>query len=692
MPETYINRDVSWLQFNKRVLEEASDVRTPLLERGKFIAIFSSNLDEFMSLRVAGIAEQIRAGYRGTDLTGHTPRELVRTIIQRVSKMVVEQMAVYRRFVQELEATAGLILFERYDDLNATQQKAMRQYYENVIAPILTPMAVDVSRPFPLVHNLGLYVSVVLRKEQDASNRLYFAIVHIPTILPRLLPLPARRPTSKKEYVFIEVIMKQHIDQLFASYQVVATDVFRLTRNADFTVDEETAEDLRRAIERQLHLRKWGAPLRLEVDQQMHPHARHMLAQEFDVEDCTFLIDGPIDLTYLQTFIQGLTKFEHLRYPVLYPQVPRAVSQCADKSLEGCLFQYLQRRDLLVHHPFESFDAVSQFLQQAAHDPMVLAIKMTLYRVSSQSTIIESLVQAAERGKQVTVIVELKARFDEERNIAWARRLEKAGCHVVYGLVGLKTHAKLLLVIRKEAKGLRRYVHVGTGNYNDATAHFYTDIGLFTRHPAIGEDAAALFNEMTGYSAPRTWKSFSVAPQDLRQYVVDLIRQEAEYARMGRPAHIIAKMNGISHKEIIDELYRASQAGVQIDLIVRGVCCLRPGVAGLSERIRVTSIIDRFLEHSRVFYFNHSGNAKVFISSADWLTRNLTRRIEIMCPIYDLAVQQSLINILRLYLQDNVKARLLLPSGEYERISPEGQEMLRAQFLAMDVSSWKVEG
>ncbi|MBU6145301.1 MAG: polyphosphate kinase 1 [Paenibacillaceae bacterium] len=682
MSDAYINRDVSWLHFNDRVLEEAADETTPLLERGKFLAIFSSNYDEFMGIRVAALVDHIRAGCDGTDLAGYTPRALVQTIVARMRAGVEAQMGVYRQFVHDL-ANEGHVIVPQYDALSAGQQRSMKAVFAHMIAPILTPMAVDASRPFPLVHNVRLYVTVVLRHEHNADDKLYFALVHVPHILPRLLRVPKRKHASVTEYVPIEVVIKKHIHTLFASYTVVAAHVFRLTRNADVSFDEERTDDLIRTMEQQLHLRKWGAPLRLEVERTIHPHALAVLQQECPVDDRVFMIDGMIDLTFLRAFVDGLTQCGHLRYPklVFFPMLETVHN----------FFAVLRSRDVLVHHPFESFDIVRSFLQQAAQDPDVLAIKMTLYRVSEQSSIVEALVHAAELGKQVTVVVELKARFDEERNIAWARRLEKAGCHVVYGLIGLKTHAKLLLIVRKEHEGVRRYVHIGTGNYNDATANAYTDIGLFTARLAYGEDASMLFHEMTGYATPRNWQAFVVAPDHLRDAIIDVIRAEMQHAQEGKRARIIAKVNGLSHKDIIDALYAASQAGVDIDLIVRGVCCLRPGVRGLSERIRVVSIVDRFLEHSRVIYAHNDGNPKVWISSADWLTRNVTRRIEVMVPIEEESAAQSLIHVLELYVKDNVKARVLLPSGAYVRCTPDQGEVVHAQRALMDVPRWKVQ-
>ncbi|MCI3925130.1 polyphosphate kinase 1 [Paenibacillus sp. TRM 82003] len=683
----YVNRDLSWLQFNRRVLEEAQDPETPLLERVKFLSIVSSNFDEFISVRVAGMIDQIKAGYQKKDFSGYTPSGLVKRIMKRTGELVHDQYRTYRELTRLL-AKEGICAGAEYDDLNTTQQKAMDQYYSDIVFPVLTPMAVDQSRPFPLVHSLGLYLAVVLRREGEPEEEPYFAIVQVPSILPRTVELPKRTNSKKSEFILMETIMKRHIDSLFTGYVPIAVHAFRLTRNADMTLNEEGAEDLLEEIEKELQRRKWGAPVRLEIEKGMHPYALEMLQTEFEIDDHIFVYDGPLDMTYLMRFASSLAGYDQLRYPPIKPVYP-AELQNEEGKTNADLFSIFSKQDVLMHHPYESFDPVTDFVVQAAHDPLVLAIKMTLYRVSGNSLLVQSLARAAESGKQVTVVVELKARFDEERNIAWARRLEKAGCHVVYGLVGLKTHAKLLLVVRREAVGLRRYIHVGTGNYNDATAKLYTDVGLFTSHAIVGEDASALFNEMTGYSAPRDWRALSVAPNGLRDSLFELIRREADNARAGKPARIIVKINSLSHQEMIDELYEASQAGVKIDLIIRGVCSLRPGVPGLSQNIRVISIVDRFLEHSRVFYFENGGTSEVYIASADWMTRNLTRRIELMCPVFDPKLRQSLVNMLHLSLQDNVKARELQSNGTYTRVDGGGMN-IRSQFEALKIRTWKV--
>ncbi|MBP1999058.1 polyphosphate kinase [Paenibacillus shirakamiensis] len=677
----YLNRDLSWIEFNWRVLQEAQDPLTPLLERAKFLSIVSSNLDEFMSVRVAGIQDQIRAGYSKKDFTGYTPAGLYKRLISRVDKMVSAQYRTYREISRLLVKEHIQLL--KYDDLNATQCKSMESYYHDIIFPVLTPMAVDQSRPFPLVHTQFVYLAVVLKKEGDRpEEEPYFAIVQIPSNLARFVKLPLHSNSKKQAYILIEELIKHHIQTLFSGYIPLAVHEFRVTRNADLTIDEEGAEDLLEEIEKELRKRRWGAPVRLEVQKGFHPYALELLQEEFEIPDAIFEIDGPLDLTFLRHFTGAVKGNPKLRYPQDDPPYPREFEGHDD------FFEVLRERDVLMYHPYECFDALTDFIVQASEDVQVMAIKMTLYRVSGNSPLIQALADAAESGKQVTVVVELKARFDEERNIAWARKLEKAGCHVVYGLVGLKTHAKILLIVRQEGKDLKRYVHVGTGNYNDSTARLYTDIGLFTTHPAIGEDASELFNLMTGYSAVQDWQAITLAPDNMRTKLEELIDRETEHAKAGRPSRIIAKMNSLSSQDIVDDLYAASQQGVYIDLIIRGVCCLRPGVENLSERITVRSIVDRFLEHSRIYYFENGGQPEIWLSSADWMTRNLTRRIELMCPVYDERARSIVIQILRLSLEDNVKAKQLMPNGKYESIAND-LPSCRSQFAAMDIKMWK---
>ncbi len=680
----YINRDLSWLEFNRRVLEEAEDAGTPLLERLGFLSIVQSNLDEFMSVRVAGLQAQSKAGYAKTDFTGYTPQGLIKRLMKRSVRMVREQYRTYRELLRLL-AKEGVSL-STYADLNDDQKLALTEYFKRIVYPFLTPMAVDQSRPFPLVHSKELYLAVVLKGEQgeeDEEDSTYCAIVQVPSILARTVVVPGRRNSRKLIYLLLEDLIKEHIGLLFSGYRVEAVHAFRATRNSDLTPNEEGAEDLLQEIEKELRRRQRGLPVRLEAEKGIHPDALELLQDELELSEAYIdEIDGPLDLGFLSKFVAALPNYDHLRYPKYEPVYPEEFDDTDD------ILPILRERDVLVYHPYESFEVVNDFVLEAAADPNVLAIKMTLYRVNVNSVLIKALSQAAESGKQVTVVVEIKARFDEARNIAWARQLEKSGCHVVYGLVGLKTHAKITLVVRKEADTLRRYVHVGTGNYNESTSRFYTDAGLFTSHPDIGADATALFNEMTGYSTPHQWSAFAVAPVGLKPKLFELIDREIASAKNGLPARIVAKMNSLSNQSIIDKLYEASQAGVQIELIVRGVCCLRPGVPGLSDNIRVISIVDRYLEHARILAVAAEGNEEVYITSADWMTRNLNRRVELMCPVYDKGLRLMLMNLLQMNLADNVKARELQSTGSYVRVSND-QTPLRSQFEAADIPLWK---
>lgn len=679
----YINRELSWIEFNKRVLEEAEDPTTPLLDRLQFLSIVSSNLDEFMSVRVAGIKEQVKAGYKTPDFTGYTPHGLLKRVMKRTARMVSDQYKTYRELMGVL-STEGIVR-AAWNELNAEQKKWMEGYFQEIVYPVLTPMAVDVSRPFPLVHNRELYLAVVLcraERQQDSEEHSVFAIVQVPSILPRTIPVPGILSTRKHYFLLLEDLIKEQIGMLFSGYATDAVHAFRVTRNADLDLNEEGVEDLLEELEKELRRRPRGFPVRLEVEVGMPRHALARIMEELEVEEDVFFIDGPLDLTFLSKFVNSLPNFDQLRYRPIDPLYPAEFKRAAD------ILSVVRERDVLVYHPYESFEAVNDFIWEAAEDPEVLAIKMTLYRVNVNSELLLALAKAAEAGKQVTAVVEIKARFDEARNIAWARQLEKAGCHVVYGLVGLKTHAKITLVVRREGGSLRRYVHVGTGNYNENTAKVYTDVGLFTSNEDIGADASALFNEMTGYSTPHDWRAFAVAPTGLKPKLFELINREIKNASAGKPARITAKLNSLSNKEMVDKLYEASQAGVQIELIVRGICCLRPGVAGLSDNIRVISIVDRFLEHSRLLVVSGDGEEEVYISSADWMTRNLIRRVELLCPVYDPRLRRMVIRLLDIMLHDNVKARKLLSKGGYKRVT-DSVPPLRSQFVAMDIDTWK---
>ncbi len=682
----YFNRDLSWIEFNRRVLEEAEDASTPLLERLQFLAITSSNLDEFISVRVAGLKDQSKAGLNKTDFSGYTPQGLLKRIMKRLGRFSRDQYRAYRELMRLLSREGVSIV--AHDDLSPAQRESLKVHFQEIVYPVLTPMAVDVSRPFPLVHSREVYLAVVLQSldaHSRTDDRTFCAIVQVPSILPRTIPVPSHRNSRKISYVLLEDLIKQHIGLLFSGYATESVHAFRVTRNSDLTINEDEAEDLLLELEKELRRRRRGLPVRLEIEKGMHPAALEMLKDELEFDDELFEVEGPLDMNFLGKFAGMLSGFDHLRYPKMEPVYP------AELAGDDDILSVIRERDVLVYHPYESFSPVNEFLIASAADPDVLAIKMTLYRVDAHSVLVQALTEAAESGKQVTVVVEIKARFDEERNIAWARQLEKAGCHVVYGLAGLKTHAKITLVVRRESGGLRRYVHVGTGNYNESTAKRYTDAGLFTSHPDIGADASALFNEMTGYSSPHGWRAFAVAPVGLAPKLFELIDREIANAKLKRPAWITAKLNSLSNQDMIDKLYEASQAGVKIELIVRGVCCLRPGVPGLSDNIRVVSIVDRFLEHSRIFAMCAGGEPEVYLSSADWMTRNLTRRVEVMCPVYDGGVRRMLMNLLQLNRQDDVKARVLQPKGNYERVGS-SPKALRSQFECMDIRQWKTFG
>lgn len=681
----YINRDLSWLEFNRRVMEEVEDSSTPLLERLQFLSIVTSNLDEFMSVRVAGLMEGRKAGYTKPDFSGYTPQGLIKRIAKKTHRIMRQQYRIYRDLLRLLEAE-GIVL-SQYRGLTEEQKKAMQAYFHDIVFPVLTPMAVDASRPFPLVHSKGLYLAAVLQQEKDPGEseqpERYCAIVQVPAILSRTITVPVRKNSRKRVYLLLEDLIKERIGQLFDGYHLEGIHAFRVTRNSDLMVNEEGAEDLLQEIEKELRRRRRGVPVCLEVEKGIHPHALALLMDELEVtEEELVEIDGPLDLGFLSKFGDQIPHGESLKYPKVEPVYPVEFDYAKD------MLSVLRERDVLVYHPYESFDVVNDFILEVADDPDVLAIKMTLYRVSADADLIKALVAAAAAGKQVTVVVELKARFDEERNIAWARQLENAGCHVVYGLVGLKTHAKITLVVRREEGALRRYVHVGTGNYNEKTAKLYTDVGLFTCNEGIGSDASALFNEMTGYSTPHDWRAFAVAPLGMRPKLFEMIDRAIAHAAAGGSARLIAKMNSLSHQPIIDKLYEASQAGVKIELIVRGVCCLRPGVPQLSDNIRVISIVDRFLEHSRIVALQLDEELEVHLSSADWMTRNLTRRVELMCPVYDPELRMALMNMLQLNLRDNVKARELTSTGAYMRV-PTTDPAIRSQFLSTNIERWK---
>jgi polyphosphate kinase len=676
-PDHYLNRELSWLEFNARVLEEAADATNPLLERLKFASIFSSNLDEFFEVRVAGLQQQLYAGIEPQDYgaDGLDPAQQLVRIAARVHELVSEQHRILDSEIMPGLAAAGI---ERVslDGLDGAEREYVDRLFAREIYPVLTPLAIDPGHPFPHVHNKSL--NVVLLVENVETGQHLFAVVQVPALLDRVVPLPAAPASSPGEqlrFVLLEEIIAAHLSDLFGGFRVLGHTVFRVTRNTDLVINEDEAEDLLQTIEDTLRQRIRGEAVRLEILSAGDPRFAQMLMGALDLGEAdVYRVGGPVDLTALMALHRG-DGFRGLRDEPLVPRQPAAFA-----SGDGP-FEVIRTQDVLVHHPYESFGTVVDFIDRAADDPQVLAIKQTLYRTSGGSPIISALARAAQNGKQVTALVELKARFDEENNIVWARELEQAGVHVVYGVVGLKTHCKAALVVRREKGGLRRYVHLSTGNYNPTTARIYTDLGLFTADPQFGDDVSEMFNLLTGYSQRRRWRRLVVAPVELRERVIALIDRERRHAEAGKPARIIVKMNALVEVSVIDALYRASQAGVNIELVVRSICCLRAGLPGVSERIRVLSIVDRFLEHSRVFYFDNDGNAEVFLASADWMPRNFFRRIEVMFPVVDPQLKARIVErILPAVLADNVKARAQQSDGTYQRVPvADGHAAVRSQ-------------
>ena len=680
LPEYYENRELSWLKFDARVLNEAKDKSIPLLERLKFVSITSSNLDEFFMVRVASLKDMVHADYRKRDIAGMTASEQLDRINTATRKLVESQYNTYNRSLVPLMAANGIHIIEKYEELTAEQAAYVDRYFEEDVYPVLTPMAVDASRPFPLIRNKTLNIAALLSSKKDEKHKdaVEFATVQVPGVLPRLVPIPADTSEDSGEvegrtFILLEQIIEKNIDKLCLNYHVLCARPYRVMRNADLPIDEDEAADLLKEIQKQLKKRQWGEVIRLEVEASVDKKLLRFLKDELKVaEEDIFQISGPIDLTFLMK-MYGLSGCDSLRYEPYKPQRVPEIEPGED------IFEAIRGGDILLHHPYETFDPVVDFIRQAASDPDVLAIKQTLYRVSGNSPIIASLAQAAENGKQVSVLVELKARFDEENNIVWAKKLEQAGCHVIYGLVGLKTHSKIALVVRREEDGIRRYVHLGTGNYNDSTAKLYTDCGIFTCNEAIGEDATAVFNMLSGYSEPLSWNELVLAPIWLRTRFMHLIARETKHAREGKPARIVAKMNSLCDEGIIAALYEASAAGVKIELIVRGICCLKVGIPGISENIHVRSIVGNFLEHSRIFFFLNDGEEELYMGSADWMPRNLDRRVEILFPVLDDTLKEKVKHILDVELADNTKAHVLKPDGEYEKIDRRGKVLVNSQ-------------
>ena len=669
-PAFYTNRELSWLLFNERVLAEARDKQLPLFERLKFLSITASNLDEFFMVRVASLKDMVNAGYKKRDIAGMTATEQLVRVNEKTHQLVNQQYNTYNRSLLPQLSANGLRIITHHEDLTKGEAAYVDSYFTDNVYPVLTPMAVDSSRPFPLIRNKSLNLGALMTKK-NGDGELEFATVQVPSVLSRLVEIPSE---EGRKLILLEEVIERNIHKLFLNYDIVCTYPFRIMRNADLTIEEEEAEDLLQEIEKQLKKRQWGQVIRLEVEEGIDSRLLRLIREELAIpKEDIYAIGGPLDLTFLMK-LYGVEGFDHLKeHSYLPPQVVPELPEDAD------VFEKIREGDILMHHPYQSFEPVVRFIRQAARDPEVLAIKQTLYRVSGNSPIIAALEQAAENGKQVSVLVELKARFDEENNIVWAKKLEKAGCHVIYGLVGLKTHSKITLVVRKEENGIRRYVHLGTGNYNDSTAKLYTDIGYFTCSEMIGEDATAVFNMLSGYSEPRSWNRLSLAPHWLKDRFIHLIAREKSHAESGRPARIIAKMNALCDKDVIDAIYDASTAGVKIDLIIRGICCLRVGIEGVSENITVRSIVGNFLEHARIFYFENDGKPEYYCASADWMPRNLERRVEILFPIEKPALQEKLHTILDCQLKDTVKASVLQSDGSYVKVDKRGKEVYNAQ-------------
>lgn len=716
-PEYFENRELSWIKFDRRVLNEARDKTIPLLERLKFISITSSNLDEFFMVRVASLKDMLHAGVKKADIAGMDALKQLERVNEDTRELVNLQYSTYNRSLLPLMNQENIYIIDAYEKLTEEQAAFVDDYFENEVYPVLTPMAVDASRPFPLIRNKSLNIAAIIEykgaggllghKTQDAEisedvqeelsdevagsdsdksdkkekkdkkkkkgAKPEFATVQVPSGMARLVPVPSENP-DEKVFILLEQVIEKNIDKLFLNYKVVCAYPYRIMRNADFSIDEDEAPDLLKEIQKQLKKRQWGEVIRLEVEDGIDKKLLEFLKDELHVENKQdiFYINGPIDFTFLMK-MYGLDGCDHLRYE---PHKPQLVPEILPGEN---IFEAIQKGDILLHHPYQSFGPVMELIRQAANDDQVLAIKMTLYRVSGNSPIIASLAQAAENGKQVTVLVELKARFDEENNIVWAKKLEQAGCHVIYGIVGLKTHSKIALVVRREDEGIRRYVHLGTGNYNDSTAKLYTDCGVLTCSEAVGEDATAVFNMLSGYSEPLSWNSLAVAPIWLRKKFLKLVRRETKNAREGRQAYIRAKMNSLCDQEMIEALYEASAAGVKIQLLIRGICCLRTGIKGISENIQVHSIVGNFLEHSRIFDFCNDGQAEVYMGSADWMPRNLDRRVEIVFPVLDQELKKKVLHILDLEFEDNVKAHILQPDGTYEKIDKRGKMLVNSQ-------------
>ncbi|PPA68843.1 RNA degradosome polyphosphate kinase [Jeotgalibacillus proteolyticus] len=684
-PSLYNNRELSWLSFNYRVLEEAMDEQNALLDRFKFLSIFSSNLDEFFMVRVAGLLDQVKASFtKPENKAGLTPKEQLTAIADLTHPLIKQQDKVFLHYLTPMLAKEN-VTFKSIQEVSPKELAYLETFFEEQVFPVLTPMAVDTYRPFPMISNKSLNLGVVIEEKKKEKKRHFpfeghLVLVQVPSVIDRFVELPSEG--AKREFVLLEEVISRFIDKLLFGYEVKSVTPFRITRNADLTIHEDEADDLLHEIEEELKNRKRGAAVRLEIQQQFSDErVVNYLKEELEIQNSdVYAVQAPLDLTFLFSFCQTVqSTHEHL---AAVKNIPKPA---AEMEGEGDIFEKIKKKDILLHHPYESFEPIIEFISKAAADQSVLAIKQTLYRVSGDSPIIESLKKAAENGKQVTVLVELKARFDEENNVQWARELERAGCHVTYGMNYLKTHSKITLVVRREKRKIQRYVHLGTGNYNDATAKIYTDMGLFTADNKIGIDATNFFNYLSGYMDKPSYHHLSVSPYGIRDKFIELIDQEIHFQKQNGNGRIILKMNSLTDKVIIKKLFEASIAGIKVDLIIRGICCLRPGIEGVSENITVRSIVGTFLEHTRIYCFHHNGKEKVYLSSADLMTRNMENRVEILFPLLKNHHKKRVHENLKIMLKDNVKAREQDPNGDYHYVKRnEGEEEVNSQQYLCD--------
>ncbi len=703
-----VNRELSWLEFNSRVLDEARDREIPLLERLNFLSITQSNLDEFIQVRVASLKDMVHANYERTDATGMTVSEQLSGIAEQMAFMTARMSSTFLRSLNPALQREGILLL-RPDELSEAQTKEVNNYFRDTLFPILTPLAVDSGRPFPLINNGSLNIACLLKPshENEDSERITaeesFATLQVPDVLPRIFVLKKAstpevesraRTDVKLAAILLEDIIEMNLPMLFRGREIEAHAIYRILRNADFDIDDEDAADLLAEIEYQVQMREWGEIIRLEASDNVDQRILTYLVNAMHVsKDDIYLVRGPLNLRFLSNLRSHplLKPYRHYYYEDFEPQVSSILELAKSELIEAGqtntdIFSCIKQRDILLHHPYEQFDPVLEFMRQAARDPHVLAIKQTLYRVSGDSPLIGYLEEAARNGKQVMVLVELKARFDEENNIHWARRLEKAGCHVIYGLVGLKVHSKITLVVRLEEDGVKRYLHLGTGNYNDQTAKLYTDMGLFLCRESYGTDATEFFNMISGYAQPQDWNKLVPAPFWLRDRSEALIDREIRNAKDGRDAYIKVKMNSLVDERMIEKLYEASSAGVLIDMVVRGICCLRPGVEGLSENIRVVSVVGRFLEHSRIFIYCNDGDEETYLSSADWMPRNLDRRVELLFPVEDELCRERIREVIDYELEDTEGSHVAQPDGAYKRTDRRGKQILDSQQKLMDLA------